>query len=621
MERLLTKHFSEYSDEKFLGLDRWGETAIMNLRTRMLPVMAGILSLSVSQSVQAGGMYDMRQMLSEPHPFATSQVTVPASPAMSQPQIPSEQVPSDSYPSPRILSESSEEAPGDWDGVWRFELQNEEMISWNIFEWPMQYRFSERVESGHLTWGWRLSYTPNEPNPDWFDKNRDEWFWLWPADKWKVRANYALQQSAYTQNTFSKDHNLADRPDAGYLLGNVRLNLEQDFVGNRQYIDHLNLGLGIVGPASGADVTHRVVHSAIGRSSRGWDEIKSEPVFFAHYESGKRWVWGEDSLNAEIYPHSGLSLGNAFTYAALGFSARVGSHLKKDSGPLRTRMIMSGPNYPQAGDYFAWNLFAGIEGRAVAYNIFVDGNTYSDTSDVSSKPLVADVQLGGEIGMGQTRFSMMHVFRSREFKGQIKADQFLRFGLSSDLNGWDRGSGKSGSARQEGPLWGTISELRLGMLSHDAKFPSRHGIDAPNPFENRYESGININPEVVFISPDMLDVIGAPRPHVGISANVGDDTNSAYTGLGWDAIWDTGVFLEGFLGMAVHDGKLRDGNPDKVEFGSKALARLGGELGWRWDKANGISFIWEHMSNAGVLSDKNQGIDSLGLRYSYRFDG
>ncbi|NQV46363.1 MAG: lipid A deacylase LpxR family protein [Rhodospirillaceae bacterium] len=318
-------------------------------------------------------------------------------------------------------------------GVWRLEFENEDTGGINIFETPMHEKFSERVESGHLTWGWRVSYTPNAANPDWTKKFRDDLFW--PTSKWTARVSYALQQSAYTPNTYNKDKNLLhlDRPAAGYLLGNVRINLEQDFQGNRQYIDQLNLGVGLVGPASGAGVVHRVAHSAVGRESTGWQEIKTEPVVVAQYETGKRWVWGEDWLGFEAYPHAGMTLGNAYTYGAVGGSVRVGSHLKKDSGPLRTAMIMSDTNYPEPGDYYAWNLFAGIEGRAVAYNIFVDGNTYASTSGVDSKPLVADAQLGGEIGWGEYRLSLMHVFRSREFEGQIKADQFIRVGLSASF--------------------------------------------------------------------------------------------------------------------------------------------------------------------------------------------
>ncbi|MCW8914566.1 MAG: acyloxyacyl hydrolase [Magnetovibrio sp.] len=176
-------------------------------------------------------------------------------------------------------------------------------------------------------------------------------------------------------------------------------------------------------------------------------------------------------------------------------------------------------------------------------------------------------------------------------------------------------------AANDDALWGYISELRFGLLSHDVRFPSRHEFHAPNPFENRYESGINLNPEVVFTSPEWLDWFWEPRPHVGVSVNTSGDTSSIYTGIGWDTAWDNGIFLDGFWGLAAHDGEKREGNDKgKIEFGSTVLFRLGGEVGWRWDDNHGVGVLWEHMSNGGMFSSKNQGIDSLGLRYSYRFD-
>ena len=170
-------------------------------------------------------------------------------------------------------------------------------------------------------------------------------------------------------------------------------------------------------------------------------------------------------------------------------------------------------------------------------------------------------------------------------------------------------------------LWGYISELRFGVMGHDVRFPSRHEFHMPNPFETRYEGGVNLNPEVIFTSPEWLEWAYSPRPRVGVSINTSGDTNSAYTSLGWDTAWENGIYLDGFFGLAVHDGELTEGNDKgKIEFGSRVLFHLGGDIGWRWDEHNGIALVWEHMSNGSILASKNQGIDSLGLRYSYRFD-
>ncbi len=598
---------------------------------RLVTILAVILTCAnVSfNETEAGQLYDMSAILAQPHPFdkktTNNQIL---SPMTSEDQ--GNVLPSKVADSPESVSQPipMQDRRND-SGVWRFEVQNEDSLKVDIFERPMDKVFSEKVESGHLTWGWRLSHTPNAPNPDWSDDLREYFFW--PIDLWKMRASYSLQQSAYTPNTHTSAAaravdgltEIPDRPYAGYLLANARFNLEREFIGNTQYLDRVNLGLGVVGPPSGGEEMHKIFHRSVNRKFTSWNELKAEPVVIVQYDTGKRWVWEEDALGFgfELYPYTGVTLGNAYTYASLGFSSRIGTNLKQDSGPLRSNLIMSGTNFPQTGDYIAWNLFLGLEGRYVRHNIFVDGNTYSDTSDVTSLNKVLDVQLGGEVGWGEKRLSLMHVFRTEEFENQISPDKFLRIGISSDFSNpiFERTKIQK-RKRPTGPLWDLVSEARLGLLSHDVKFPNRKKFRTPNPFKNRYESGVNINPEVVFLSPNFLDAFWAPRPHAGISLNMGDDTNYAYTGLGWDTRWENNVFLDGFWGLAVHDGELINGNPDKIEFGSKVLFRLGGELGWRWDGHNGISLIWEHMSNAGVLDEKNQGIDSIGIRYSYRFD-
>ena len=152
------------------------------------------------------------------------------------------------------------------------------------------------------------------------------------------------------------------------------------------------------------------------------------------YEKGARFVFGGDGLlNFEAFPHAGATLGNAFTYGAVGTTFRVGSHLRKDSGAPRMRMITRGTNFPKPGGYFVWNLFAGIEWRAVGYNITVDGNTYDDTSVVDSKPWVYDFQLGFELGWGAYRFLLMNVYRSKEFYEQDQGDVFLRGTFTAPL--------------------------------------------------------------------------------------------------------------------------------------------------------------------------------------------
>jgi hypothetical protein len=42
------------------------------------------------------------------------------------------------------------------------------------------------------------------------------------------------------------------------------------------------------------------------------------------------------------------------------------------------------------------------------------------------------------------------------------------------------------------------------------------------------------------------------------------------------------------------------------------------ELGYRFDERQSMSVYFEHMSN-GNLADHNEALDSIGIRYGYRF--
>ncbi len=168
------------------------------------------------------------------------------------------------------------------------------------------------------------------------------------------------------------------------------------------------------------------------------------------------------------------------------------------------------------------------------------------------------------------------------------------------------------------PLWGVISEVRVGALAHDVVFPSSKHLNAPNPFHHHFERGMNLNGEILFVSPGLFHVIGSPRPRLGGSVNTLGYTSNAYVDLDWRYQFAVGPFFEGFLGGAVHDGRLLDGNPEFAELGTRFLFHLGLEAGFRFQGRHGLSLFWEHMSNS-ALARKNQGMDSTGVRYGYRF--
>jgi len=79
---------------------------------------------------------------------------------------------------------------------------------------------------------------------------------------------------------------------------------------------------------------------------------------------------------------------------------------------------------------WGWYAFAGVEGRAVARNIFLDGNTFSDSPSVDSLPLIGDLQFGIVATYNQIRLSFTQIMRTEEFEGQNDGDHYGSIALT-----------------------------------------------------------------------------------------------------------------------------------------------------------------------------------------------
>ncbi|MSO53965.1 MAG: acyloxyacyl hydrolase [Rhodospirillales bacterium] len=160
---------------------------------------------------------------------------------------------------------------------------------------------------------------------------------------------------------------------------------------------------------------------------------------------------------------------------------------------------------------------------------------------------------------------------------------------------------------QPQPLYGVLSELRSGLLVHDE-----------GPFSRNKESGFDTNFEVLFASPSFLDVIWSPRPHLGGTINSDGNTSQGYFGLTWGYEFLGNFFAEFSFGSAVHDSEPTEERLDAKQLGCSVLFREGIELGYRFGGQHAVSFHFDHISN-GKLCDKNEGLETFGGRYGYRF--
>ena len=157
-------------------------------------------------------------------------------------------------------------------------------------------------------------------------------------------------------------------------------------------------------------------------------------------------------------------------------------------------------------------------------------------------------------------------------------------------------------------LYGFLSEVRFGIGDHDA------GV-----FGRTKENGLDFNIEFLFSSPDFLEIIWSPRPMFGASINSDSDTSKVYAGITWEGWFYDNFFWNFGFGLSFHDGEKESDNINKKELGSKVLFRESIDVGWLFFRNNQISLFVDHMSHGHIFGDKNEGMDTIGVRYGYRF--
>ena len=247
----------------------------------------------------------------------------------------------------------------------------------------------------------------------------------------------ALGQNIYTPD----DTSLAvpdptDRPYAGWSY------VEFSFISKTERVmDTVAIQLGIVGPKSYADETQRIVHEWINDDvPAGWDsQLKNEPGI--NLVAERKWrLYGRtfgDTLGVDFIPHVGASLGNVQTYANAGGQVRLGFNLPSDFGVnlIRGGGAVSTPvndEDPRVSVKRDWSffIFGGMDGRAVAQDIFLDGNTFRDSASVDKKNFVGDAYYGFGVILGTWQLTYTEVVRTLEFDGQDGKSYFGSVTLS-----------------------------------------------------------------------------------------------------------------------------------------------------------------------------------------------
>lgn len=203
-----------------------------------------------------------------------------------------------------------------------------------------------------------------------------------------------------------------DRPWAAWLyLGGVA----QRVRGNR--LDTVELDVGMVGPAALGEPVQKAWHRLVDtRTPQGWqNQIPNEPAFVMTYVQKRR--FGND--HADVIVNGGGSLGTVLTDARAGVMLRLGQRLtgfgpdiiEPGGAMLNGTRAVGESNF--AG--ISWAVFAGVNHRYVAHNIFLDGPVFRSGPSVDRRPHVRDLSLGFSLRVDKLRFSWTRVARSAEF--------------------------------------------------------------------------------------------------------------------------------------------------------------------------------------------------------------
>jgi len=317
-------------------------------------------------------------------------------------------------------------------GLWELSHEND----WFIY--------SDRDYTGGL----RMAYTT--PNYQKWDQvafvpnalgNFSDKLSLIDNDWATVSAAIYAQINIYTpEATQLRIPNPGDRPYAGWVGLAMDLIRQTD---TRRAIQEINIGL--VGPESGAQDLQQSFHQFINSTDPlGWGhQIKNEPVLQYTYRQDWR-IPALSNLNNAVpvtygfdnIAHGTVTVGNGWDYAAVGAVARFGYHLPMDFGPARLRLgdvdtLPYQPGGSTAGSIGGWSLdqlsayvYFGAEGRAIARDITLDGNSFAHSPSVNKEPLVGETYGGLAVVYGHFRGSFMVLYETNTFRAQAQTGQW-----------------------------------------------------------------------------------------------------------------------------------------------------------------------------------------------------
>jgi hypothetical protein len=225
----------------------------------------------------------------------------------------------------------------------------------------------------------------------------------------------------FGQNIYTPDHTDApalrdkhDRVFAGWLYGGIFAQRASD-----NQMEHLELNLGMIGPAARGKQTQDFVHSAIGvEKPEGWDnqlgdEVEADVTWLKRQRVDERYLKRTENFDSHL--EYGFTAGSLHRNANLGIIFRYGLHLPNDFGPGRLEAPASAC-IEKPAEVQTEYLFTRIGGKLVQYDRFLSG--------LETEPAVAQFQVGVVYRYKSLEVSYSETFLTREYREQDSTDSY-----------------------------------------------------------------------------------------------------------------------------------------------------------------------------------------------------